>query len=55
LSARKINLNTLDPQIKETVVGLNELQSVLGRFGSASNAAGMFVEFGNTISKVIND
>jgi len=44
----------VDPRIKETVVELNKLHSILRRSASASDAAGMFVDLGIAISKVIN-
>jgi len=44
----------VDPQIKKTVVELNKLHSVLRRSASASDAAGMFVDLGIAISKVID-
>jgi len=47
-------MNILDPQIKEMVVELNELHSVLRRSSSAGNVTGMFVELGTAISKVID-
>jgi len=44
----------VDPRIRETVVELNKLHSVLRRSAFASDAAGMFVDLGIVISKVIN-
>jgi len=44
----------VDPRIRETVVELNKLHSILRRSASASDAAGMFVDLGIAISKVIN-
>jgi len=44
----------VDPRIKETVVELNKLHSVLHHSASASDAVGMFVDLGIAISKVIN-
>jgi len=47
-------VNTVDPCIKETVVELNKLHSVLCCSAPASDAAGMFVDLGIAISKVID-
>jgi len=44
----------VDPRVKETVVELNKLHSVLRRSVSASDTAGMFIDLGNAISKVID-
>ena len=54
LQDHNIDLNTLDPQIKNAMVELNELHSALSRLGSTSDGVGMFMEFGKTISGVIN-
>jgi len=48
-----IDLNTVDPRIKETVVELNKLHSILRHSAAASDVAGMFVDLGIAISKVI--
>jgi len=44
----------MDPCIRETVVELNKLHSVLRRSASVSDVAGMFVDLGIAISKVID-
>jgi len=49
-----MDLDTLDPQIKKMVLELNELQSVLHRFASASDATGVVMDLGTAISKVID-
>ena len=36
------------------MVELNELQSVLHRFAATSDAAGMLIELGTAVSKVID-
>jgi len=43
----------VDPRIKDSVVEL-KLHSILRHSASASDAAGMFVDLGIAISKVIN-
>jgi len=54
LQDHNIDLNTLDPQIKNMMVELNELHSTLSHLGSTSDCVGMFMELGKTISGVIN-
>jgi len=44
----------VDPCVREAVVELNKLRFVLRRSASASDVAGMFVDLGIAISKVIN-
>ena len=46
-------MNTLDPQIKEMVVELNDLQSVLHCLGAASDVAGMLIDLATAITKVL--
>ncbi|KAL9708740.1 hypothetical protein Ac2012v2_008121 [Leucoagaricus gongylophorus] len=45
-----LDLNTLDPQIKNAMVELNKFRSVLSRLGSTRDAVGMFMELGKAIS-----
>jgi len=44
----------MNPQSKEMMVGLNELQSVLYHSASASNVARMVIDLGIAASKVID-
>jgi len=47
-----MDLNIVDPRIKEMVVELNKLHSVLRHSASTSNAVEIFVDLGIAISKV---
>jgi len=49
-----MDLDTLDPQIKKMVLELNELQSVLHRFASTSDAIRMGTDLLIAASKVID-
>ena len=49
-----MDLDALDPQIKKMVLELNELQSVLHRFASTSDALRMGTDLGIAASKVID-
>ena len=49
-----MDLDALDPQIKKMVLELNELQSVLHRFASTSDAIRMGTDLGIAATKVID-
>ena len=47
-------MNTLDPQIKEIVVELSDLQSVLHRLGAAGDVAEIILDLVTAILKVLD-